>query len=104
MRVAVCEVETAATEAENAADVEPEATVTDAGTVTELLLLERVTAMPPIGAAAFRLTVQVSVAAPVMDPFAQVRPLRAAGLAPAPVMLRVRLPADELLVIVIVPV
>jgi hypothetical protein len=44
--------------AENIADDEPLCTVTDAGTVsTEVLLLETVTSMPPVGAAASTLTV-----------------------------------------------
>jgi hypothetical protein len=101
--VAVCEEDTAATDAENAADVEPAAMTTEAGTVTELLLLAMLTAIPPAGAGAFRLTVQPSVAAPVMDPFAQVKALRA-GLMPAPVMFTVRLPVEELLAMVMMPV
>ena len=51
--------------------VEPAATVTEAGTVTAELLLARLTAKPPVGAAALSATVQVSVPAPVIDPLAQ---------------------------------
>lgn len=43
------------------------ATITDAGTVTDSLLLDRCTANPPPGAAAVRLTVQASAPAPVID-------------------------------------
>jgi hypothetical protein len=49
----------------NAAVVVPAGTVTDAGTVTEVLLLARVTANPPVGAAALSVTVQASVPAAV---------------------------------------
>ena len=38
-------------------------TVTDAGTVSNALLLERVTTVPPVGAACDRVTVQVDVPA-----------------------------------------
>ncbi len=41
------------------AEVAPAATVTDAGTDTAVLLSERATALPPAGAAWFRVTVQV---------------------------------------------
>jgi len=47
--------------------VAPAATVTDAGTVTAALLLARVTARPPVAAAAFRVTVQASIAAPATE-------------------------------------
>lgn len=43
----------------NVADVAPAATVAVAGTVTTVLLLERVTAAPPVGAAWDREIVQV---------------------------------------------
>lgn len=49
--------------------VAPAATVTDPGTVTELLLLESATAWPPAGAAAVRVTEQASVPAPVIEEF-----------------------------------
>ncbi|MFZ1941296.1 MAG: hypothetical protein WAU67_19495, partial [Terracidiphilus sp.] len=55
--------------------VAPEATVTEAGTVTAALLLARLTAKPPVAAAAFRVTVQLSAPAPVIEPFAQLSPL-----------------------------
>lgn len=71
-----CEVETAAAVAVKAALVAPAATVTEEGTVTALLLLERATDRPPLPAAAVSVTVQESVAAPVMELLAQVRLLR----------------------------
>jgi hypothetical protein len=46
--------------------------VTEAGTTTALSLLVRLTARPPLAAAAFKLTVQVSLADPVMDPLRHV--------------------------------
>jgi hypothetical protein len=71
VRVAVCAVLTDETAAVKLAVVEPEATVTVAGTVTALLLLARLTLNPPLGAAALSATVQESVPAPVIDPLAQ---------------------------------
>lgn len=68
--------------------VDPAATVTVAGTVTSLVLLVRVTAVPPVGAAALRVTVQASVPAPVRVAFVQVRELRApAVVSPVPLRL-----------------
>ena len=61
--VTVCVEVTAATVAVNAALVAPAATVTDAGTVTALLLLARLTANPPVPAAAVSVTVHASVPA-----------------------------------------
>jgi len=82
---------TALTMAEKLAVVAPAGTVTEAGTVTALLLLASVTACPPVGAAELSVTVQLSVAAPVMEPFAQVTRLEIeAGVvaaAPVPFML-----------------
>ncbi len=49
------------------------ATVTVAGTVTDELLLDSVTASPPVGAAPSSVTVQVSVPAPVMLALLQLR-------------------------------
>ena len=67
--------ETEATVAEKLALVAPAATVTEAGTVTEELVLARPTANPPLGAAALSDTVQASVPAPVMDAFEQESPV-----------------------------
>jgi hypothetical protein len=44
------------------AAVAPAATVTDAGTVSEALLLASVTLDPPVGAAVFKVTVQLAAA------------------------------------------
>jgi hypothetical protein len=63
--VAVCVVVTDETVAEKLALLAPAATVTDEGTVTAELLLDRLTANPPLAAAVFRVTVQVSVPEPV---------------------------------------
>jgi hypothetical protein len=67
VNVAVCEAATAATLAEKLALVAPAATVTDEGTVTDGLLLEREIASPPAGAAPDKVAVQASVSAPVRD-------------------------------------
>ena len=63
---------TAETVALKVAVVAPAGTVTDAGTVTATLLLARLTASPPVGAAAFTVTVQASVPAPAMELLVQV--------------------------------
>ena len=76
--VAVWAVVTAETVAVKLALVAPEDTVTEAGTVTALLLLDRLTARPPVPAAAERVTVQASVPAPVMEARLQARELTAA--------------------------
>ncbi|MGD1107619.1 MAG: hypothetical protein ABR865_11290 [Terracidiphilus sp.] len=55
--------------------VAPAATVTEPGTVTSELLLARLTANPPLAAAAFNVTVQLSVPEPVIDELAQLSPL-----------------------------
>ena len=43
----------------------PPATVTEAGTVAEALLLDRVTEIPPVGAVALKVTVPVEDALPM---------------------------------------
>ena len=48
--------------AEKLAEVAPAATVTEAGVVSKVLLSETVTEVPPLGAAWFRVTVQVAAA------------------------------------------
>jgi hypothetical protein len=65
---------TAAAVAVNAALVAPEATVTEAGTVTLPLRLDKLTKSPPLGAAAVRLTMHVLVPAPVSDAGLQLIP------------------------------
>jgi hypothetical protein len=81
VRVTVTELLTDETVATNPAVVDPAGTVTEAGTVTALLLLARPTAKPPVGAAAFNVTVQLSVPAPVIDPLAHVSALSVAAAA-----------------------
>ena len=78
---------TAETVAEKPALVAPAWTVTDAGTLTAALLLERLTLSPPVGAAELNVTVQASVPEPVIDAFTQVNPL-SAGIVLIPVPLR----------------
>jgi hypothetical protein len=82
--------------------VDPAATVTEAGTVTAVLLLARATVNPPLAAATFSNTVQLSVPAPVIDPLAQLRAL--SNGTPDPLRLTtVDVPLEELLVSVSVP-
>jgi hypothetical protein len=77
--------------------VAPAATVTLPGTVTAELLLARLTANPPLAAAAFRVKVQLSVPTPVIVPLVQVSPLKT-GI-PVPLRpIRVEVPLAELLV------
>jgi hypothetical protein len=95
--VTVCGVLTDETVAVKLAVVEPATTVTVAGTVTALLLLARLTAKPPVGAAAFNVTVQLSVPAPVIEPLVQLSPLNTGT--PLPLRLTaVEVPVEELLV------
>ena len=102
VRVAVCAVLTEETVAVKAAVVAPAATVTVAGKVTDELLLARLTAKPPVGAAAFRVTVQLSVPAPVIEPLAQLSALSTGT--PVPLRLTtVEVPLEELLVMVSEP-
>ena len=87
---------TAETDALKVALVALDRTLTVEGTVTEELLLARFTVKPPLAAAAFKLTVQASVPAPVSDALVHVRPVSAGT--PVPVRLTVaELPLEELL-------
>jgi hypothetical protein len=83
-------------------------TVTLTGTVTAVLLLDRLTTSPPLAAAAFSVTVQASVPDPVMDALLQESALSAAGgVSAVPVPLRLITAAplvEELLMTVIAPV
>jgi hypothetical protein len=91
---------TAATVAVKLPVVAPAATVTLAGTVTAVSLLARLTANPPPAAAAFKVTVHVSVPAAAIDPLVQLNALNTGT--PVPLKLnRVELPLAELLVRVI---
>ena len=82
VNVTVCAEPTAETVAVKLPVFDPAATVTEAGTVTAELLLAKLTANPPLGAAAFSVTVQLSVPAPVMDPLTQVSALNTGTLVP----------------------
>jgi hypothetical protein len=85
--------------------VVPDATVTEAGTVTAELLLDSATVNPPLGAAPVRLTVHASVPAPVYALVPQERELKVDEATPAPLMFITALGfVEELLEIVIVPV
>ncbi len=100
--VAVCAELTEETVAVKLAALAPAGTITAAGTVTALLLLARLTAMPPESAPEFSVIVQMSVPAPVIEPLAQVRPLNT--VTPVPLRLTVEVvPAEELLLMVNVP-
>jgi hypothetical protein len=93
---------TETTVAEKLAEVAPAATVTEAGTVTEELVLARPTLNPALGAAALSVTVQESVPAPVMDEFAQESAVSTST--PVPLRATVAVPfVDELLEMVSVP-
>ncbi|MGO9256250.1 MAG: hypothetical protein ACLQU1_08115 [Bryobacteraceae bacterium] len=73
------------------------ATVTDAGTVSEVLLLDRVTTAPPAGAAWVKVTVQVDVEfeAKVLGEHRRpVMPLRTVTVPPLPAMV-VPIPAGD---------
>ena len=63
--VAFCALVTEATVAVNPLLEDPAGTVTDAGTVTALLLLESETENPPVPAEVVRVTVHASPPAPV---------------------------------------
>jgi len=78
VRVTVSEELTDETLAAKLTFVEPDPTITEAGTVTALLLLVTLTAYPLLGAAVFNVTVQLSVPAAVIEPFAQANVLKLA--------------------------
>jgi hypothetical protein len=100
--VAACAVLTEETVAEKPAVLEPAVTTTEAGTVTEELLLARLTVKPPLAAAVFSVTVQASVAEPVIEEFEQVMALSKGR--PVPVRLIALLGLmEELLLTVTVP-
>ena len=91
---------TGLTLAVNEVVVEPAATVTPAGTFTALLLLERETATPPLGAAADRPTVQLSAKEPVIDVLLQeIAEMTCADLVSVPVPLRLTVAVPALLAI-----
>ena len=96
--VAVCAVVTAVAVTVNATLDDPAATVAEAGTVTALLLLVRLTGVA-LAAAPVSVIVQASVAVPVSDALVQEKPSKPA----CPVPLSPIVTAVALLVIVTVP-
>ena len=103
--VTACAVVTEATVTVNEVVVALAGTVTVAGTVTAALLLDKLTAKPPVAAAEVKVSVQVSVPEPVMDDVLQFIPLNAADTLPVPVRLRIEVfPLAELLEMVNCPV
>ena len=81
------------------AELAPAGTVNEAGIVTALLLLARLTENPPEAAAAFSVAIQLSVPDPVIELFAQLRPDNTGT--PAPLrLIKVEVPLEELLVMV----
>ena len=84
VRTADWAVTTEETVAEKLAVLAPAGTVTDAGTVTALLLLDRVTVLPVPLAADASATVQASVAEPVIEVWLHDRELSAGLLEPDP--------------------
>jgi hypothetical protein len=86
--------------AENVALLAPAGTVTEDGTFTIDVLLERLINNPFVGAAALVVTVHVSVAAALRLVLAQVKPLNAAAcLVPLPCNVTEAAAPDEALVI-----
>ncbi len=85
---AVCAVLTAVAVAVKLALVAPPAICTDGGTVTAVLLLDRFTLIPPVGAAELTVTVQASVPAPVREPVVQLKADTLGRIAIVPVPLR----------------
>ena len=102
--VAFWAVVTEETEAVKVVLLAPNGTITDAGTVTALLLLARATVRPPLPAPADRLTVQASLPAPVNDVVAQARVLSTPAAAwPVPLRLTVAVLGEALSLKVMVP-
>jgi len=103
VNIAVSDVLGTVTVALKLAVVVPATTVTEDGTVTAALLLDKLTVNPPAPAAAFRLTVQMSVPDAIIAPFAHT----SASTVDSPVPDRVTIrgaPSVELFANVIVPV
>jgi hypothetical protein len=91
----------AETVAVNAALVALAGTVNVAGTVTAVLLLERLTASPPVGAAALSVTVQASVPAAENEPLVHESAERAAVEAPVPLRLTTAVGLEEELLVTV---
>lgn len=99
VRVAVWVVPMDATVAVKGAVIAPGATVTAAGSVTAVFVLDRLTICPPPGAGAFRVRVQASVPDPVMEALLQETALKAVMPVPLSPMTAVGL-VESLLVTV----
>jgi hypothetical protein len=104
VKVAVCDEVTDDTVAVKAALVALAGTVTVAGTVTAALLLARLTAIPPAGAAPVRFTLQASDPAPVIEALVHETVPTVSVATPAALMFTTMLPCDELLAMVRTPV
>ena len=94
--VTVCADATDATLAVKLALVAPDATVSDDGTETAALLLERFTASPAAGAGPVRLTLHPSDPDPVNEALVHVRPANVGGAIPTALRLMAILPDEEL--------
>lgn len=103
LRVADCAVVTAATVAIKVVLLAVAGIVTELGTVTALLPLDRATLTPPVGAEPVRLTVQESASDPVMDVLLHDTALTV-GVTAIPVPLRLMEAVGAVLEIVICPV
>lgn len=101
--VALCAVVTEAMFAVNVALLAAAGTITDAGTVTKLLLLPRLTLTPPMGAEPDKLTVHRSASDPVIEVLLHEIPLTV-GATNVPVPLRPTVAVEALLAIVSCPV
>ena len=77
--IAVCAALTADTVAVKLALLDPATTIADDGTATEVLLLDRFTAWPPVPAGLDTVTWQLSVPAPVIAPGEQLSALTFTG-------------------------
>ncbi len=99
--VTLCAFITAETVAVNAAVVPPAGTVTVAGTATAVLLLERFTIRPPVGAGPVSVTAQASVPAPAKEAAEQVSVPNVACDVPVPLSEMFAVPfVEELLAMV----
>ena len=105
-KVTVCPVATGETAAVKPALPALAGTVTNAGTVTAELLLDRLTFKPPLAAAVLRVRLQASVPDPVIDLLLQDRELNAAGneepVIPVPLRLTVTGPLGDALLITLI--
>lgn len=85
VNLALCRDDTADAFAENDTLAVPAGIVTDAGTVTTLLLLAMLTTIPPLDATADNVTVQLSIAGPMIVGLMQLNPeIEGVELAPFP--------------------